>query len=237
MHLNHCSYCGADPVIPCPICGSTDTTRITYGYPVAGQPFGVQLGGCVVNEDDPERYCGNCGFGFWPGHRTSPIFYLGPTFHRITQITPRTTPQQAAALRHMVELAIHCLDASLDIVADEPALDSALDPEVDDRWWWNCIPGLEVVCSPACRGLALEQLDTVPFGIWQHDADNKWVQVAGSGPIPGRTSLVHLSSPKDPVGVLILHETHQSTLITPPEGGPADPDLLTWQPPSQRRVV
>ena len=53
--------------VQCPHCGSTDTARIVYGYPVYSDDLKekldqkkVHLGGCVIYDEDPDRHCNAC---------------------------------------------------------------------------------------------------------------------------------------------------------------------------------
>ncbi len=49
----------------CPKCGSGNVAEIVYGYPtpdaVEAQDRGeIELGGCVIDADDPQWICKNC---------------------------------------------------------------------------------------------------------------------------------------------------------------------------------
>jgi hypothetical protein len=51
---------------PCGVCGSTQIVRIVYGLPGPGlmeeaKRGDVELGGCIVFPDQPERRCRSCG--------------------------------------------------------------------------------------------------------------------------------------------------------------------------------
>jgi hypothetical protein len=129
----------------------------------------------------------------------------------------------------MLEAAIDYLD-SADVVADEATLDAALDEATNDRWWWNDIDRLQVVCSLECVGEMLGRSAAVRMSVW-FGRSNGWTRVDGVRPAPDRTSLVRLASRRDPAGVLFLHEPHRTVLFTPPDGGPVDGRLLTWRPP------
>lgn len=66
--------------IKCPFCGSKNTARIQYGYPLFSEELqqqldegSVKLGGCVINsvvvngehiQTDPGRYCNDCKKSF-----------------------------------------------------------------------------------------------------------------------------------------------------------------------------
>ena len=50
------------PKIKCPYCGNVETVPIIYGYPSYDlfrkeEEGKVHLGGCVIREDNPRRYC------------------------------------------------------------------------------------------------------------------------------------------------------------------------------------
>jgi hypothetical protein len=53
---------------PCPCCGSRDTGPILYGLialdPEHPFPDHVVLGGCIIEEHQPLRYCHTCGRGY-----------------------------------------------------------------------------------------------------------------------------------------------------------------------------
>ncbi len=49
----------------CPKCGSDAVVDILFGYPTpeafeARDRGEIELGGCVINEDDPQWVCKNC---------------------------------------------------------------------------------------------------------------------------------------------------------------------------------
>jgi hypothetical protein len=53
----------------CPNCGSTRTIPIIYGLPtmetaIKAQNGEVEIGGCIVTGDDPQRCCQDCGLRF-----------------------------------------------------------------------------------------------------------------------------------------------------------------------------
>ena len=53
----------------CPDCNSREVVRILYGFPSqeasdAAERGEVALGGCVINDDDPEWRCRVCGRRF-----------------------------------------------------------------------------------------------------------------------------------------------------------------------------
>lgn len=57
--------------IKCPNCGSTDTARILYGYPVESEELRkdledkkVHLGGCVIEDETIDRHCNICDTDF-----------------------------------------------------------------------------------------------------------------------------------------------------------------------------
>lgn len=57
------------PKRACPKCGSTDVVPILYGYPgpemfEAAERGEIELGGCCVTDDDPQRLCKACGERF-----------------------------------------------------------------------------------------------------------------------------------------------------------------------------
>ncbi len=57
----------------CPECCSTDTVEIVYGLPTRdteGRAMRgeIELGGCMVTGDDPDRHCQACG-AEWNGSR------------------------------------------------------------------------------------------------------------------------------------------------------------------------
>lgn len=54
----------------CPYCNSSNVIPIVYGYPGAelvekSERGEVKLGGCVVTDNDPDRYCKDCGKEFF----------------------------------------------------------------------------------------------------------------------------------------------------------------------------
>jgi hypothetical protein len=70
------------PGVACPTCGEQAGRPILWGMPgfdvIAAQEAGeidIEIGGCVVFEDDPTHRCTSCGAGFRRGapglrHRT-----------------------------------------------------------------------------------------------------------------------------------------------------------------------
>jgi hypothetical protein len=59
---------------PCPKCGSHDVVPIVYGYPSSEMEREadkglIELGGCCVLNDDPQKYCKACGERFDPPKR------------------------------------------------------------------------------------------------------------------------------------------------------------------------
>lgn len=66
-----------DKPAPCPHCGSEQVIPIVYGMPgaelgAAWERGEVELGGCVVSGNDPERHCRECWTQWndrmvWPG--------------------------------------------------------------------------------------------------------------------------------------------------------------------------
>ena len=55
----------AQPLPPCPRCGSTDAVEILYGYPtfeagLAADRGEIVLGGCVVGPESAEYECRGC---------------------------------------------------------------------------------------------------------------------------------------------------------------------------------
>jgi hypothetical protein len=53
----------------CPKCGSLDVVPIMYGYPMpeameAAERGEIELGGCCVTADDPQKHCKACGERF-----------------------------------------------------------------------------------------------------------------------------------------------------------------------------
>lgn len=53
----------------CPKCGSRETVRIVYGFPAPelveeAQRGKVELGGCCMTPDQPERRCKSCGYSW-----------------------------------------------------------------------------------------------------------------------------------------------------------------------------
>lgn len=64
------------PKIKCPYCGNVETVLIVYGDPsyklIRQEEEGkIHLGGCVVREDNPRRYCKNCQECFDSNHVTA----------------------------------------------------------------------------------------------------------------------------------------------------------------------
>lgn len=235
MQLATCTHCGAEPVVPCPVCGNPDTTTILYGLPMwRSSSDSYALGGCNISSGNPNRICPNCEFGFWEGHRNSPAFFR--SFWATGPTESRTKPAQSDTLRQMFERACHRLDDSLIVVADEHALDAALDPTVDDRWWWRNVGDLAPVCSQTCRDEALADPDTVPFAVLRHNG-HRWVRIAGTGPHPDRPGLVHLATDDRPVGVIVLHGPDQHLVVRPPGQGRPDRIFLDWQPDIQLEDV
>ena len=50
----------------CPNCHSRDVVPILYGYPgpevmEESQEGKVHLGGCAIEENQPQKHCNNCG--------------------------------------------------------------------------------------------------------------------------------------------------------------------------------
>lgn len=57
------------PSIKCPFCGKRHTVPIQYGMPsyeafLDEQSGKIKLGGCIITEDDPRRYCKDCKKSF-----------------------------------------------------------------------------------------------------------------------------------------------------------------------------
>jgi hypothetical protein len=49
----------------CPNCKTKNAIRIVYGYPgkemlESARKDEISLGGCIIQEDSPDRYCKNC---------------------------------------------------------------------------------------------------------------------------------------------------------------------------------
>jgi DNA-directed RNA polymerase subunit RPC12/RpoP len=60
------------PPDECPSCGSRKVVRIVYGMPgpdlvEAYERGEVELGGCVIGENDPEWHCKKCGHDWGDG--------------------------------------------------------------------------------------------------------------------------------------------------------------------------
>lgn len=61
----------------CPECGSTEVIPIAYGLPahslVEAAPRGeVEIGGCLISDDDPTHACRTCGHRFRRRGRLDP---------------------------------------------------------------------------------------------------------------------------------------------------------------------
>ncbi|MFT8348850.1 hypothetical protein [Clostridium saccharoperbutylacetonicum] len=57
------------PKKKCPACGATDTIKILYDEPTyesceAAERGEIALGGCLISEVSPKRYCKACGEDF-----------------------------------------------------------------------------------------------------------------------------------------------------------------------------
>ena len=68
-----CHHLGASNSLKCPLCRSSDTVPIFYGFPShdSMEPLlravdrgEIELGGCVMLDKRPSRHCKNCGHYF-----------------------------------------------------------------------------------------------------------------------------------------------------------------------------
>ena len=74
-------------LIKCPFCGKRHTIPIQYGMPtheafLNEQAGKIKLGGCIISEDNPSRYCKDCHKSFGKGFESFRIlekvfFFIG----------------------------------------------------------------------------------------------------------------------------------------------------------------
>ncbi len=55
-----------DKFLKCPLCNSNKVVPIIYGYPDPeavkdSQSGRLHLGGCIVEDNQPQKHCKNCG--------------------------------------------------------------------------------------------------------------------------------------------------------------------------------
>lgn len=79
------------PSLKCPFCGKRNTIPIQYGMPIyeafLDEQLGkIKLGGCIITENNPSRYCKDCKKSFGKNTRHSGIiekvfFFIGGFFN------------------------------------------------------------------------------------------------------------------------------------------------------------